>query len=284
MDALVLPATTRHQRAEGALDLTVAAGPRGASLRDLRQSSPFRALFPAPEPDEVTTVALVNTAGGLAGGDAGTIRLRAEPGARLTVSTAAAEKVYRSLGDPARLSVHLDLRGDAAVEWIPQETILFDGARLARRTEADLAPDARLLLTDTLVLGRAARGESFGNGAVRDAWRIRRDGRLLWADGLRLDGGTMPLTHPFGFAGAGASALLLLAAPRAEDHLNTLRAALDAVPDALHHGATVPRPGLLLARFLGTPSTVRRALAAALLALRAAAFGLPARLPRLWTT
>ncbi len=268
----------RHQRAHGSLDLRFVAGPRGTALADLRQSAPLRALFPRPEPGDPPTAALVNVAGGLAGGDSHGIAVTLGPGARATVSAAAAEKVYRSLGDPARIAVRLDAAAGATLEWIPQETILFDRARLTRRVEASAAADARVLLADMLVFGRGARGEGFTAGAVSDAWRVRRDGRLIWADGLRLDGDLAPLRHRSGFAGAEATAMLALVAPGAEAHLPALREV--ATPG----GATVPRPGLLLARFLGTAVAVRAGLAAGIVLLRSRALGLPPRLPRLWTT
>ncbi len=272
-------AAVRHQRAHGTLDLGFVATSRGTALGSLHQSAPLRALFPRPEPGEPPMAAIVNVAGGIAGGDTLEIAVRAGPGACATISSAAAEKVYRALDESARITLRLAAGHGAILEWLPQETILFDRARLVRRLAAEVAPEARLLLADMLVLGRAAHGEVLAAGALLDAWRIRRDGRLLWADGLRLEGDMAALRHRFGFAGAGAVATLALVAPEAERHLPALRETLAGAPG----GATVPRPGLLLARFLGPAAPVRRALGAAIILLRAAALGLPSRLPRLWT-
>jgi urease accessory protein len=281
-DDAIRPAAP-HQRADGALDLAFAAVPgRGTALARLYQAAPLRALFPAPEADEAPIAALVNTAGGLAGGDSLRIAARVDgAGALATLSTAAAEKIYRSLGPETRIAAALEIGPGAALEWIPQETILFDSARLERRMRASLAPGARLLAAETLVFGRAARGERLCAGMLFDSWRLLRDGAPLWADALRLEGDlAAALDAPFGFGGAEAMATLVFAGEGvAEPLLTPLRdcAAASPAPGA----ATLPRPGLLLARWLGGAAAVRAAVAAAILALRPAALGQPARLPRL---
>jgi urease accessory protein len=279
------PTETRHQRATGAFALTFGLRSDGATaLRHLDQHAPLRVLFPDPEPGDPPLGALLNCAGGLAGGDALRQAVRMEAGARATLSTAAAEKVYRSLGPETRVETRLSLAPGGALEWIPQETILFDGARLSRRTTVEMAGDARLLAAETLVFGRAARGERLTRGLVLDRWRIQgADGALRWADALALSGEDLAarrLDAPFGFAGAEALGTLLYAAPDAEAH----RALLRGLPQPAPGAATLPRPGLLLARWLGGAAAVRRAVGAAIVALRAAALGLPPRLPRLWTT
>ncbi len=270
-----------HQRANGATRLEFAQTPRGTALARLYQQAPLRVLFPTPEPGEPPTAALVNCAGGLAGGDALATEALLGPGCTATLSTPAAEKVYRSLGPATRVTTRLELGTDATLEWLPQETILFDGARLHRRMEAHLAAGARLLAAEMMVFGRSARGETMRHGQVLDRWRLHGPAGLLWADGLALEADLAErLAAPLGFAGAEAMATLLLAAPGAEAHLPTLRAALEGAPGA----ATLPRPGLLLARFLGEAMTVRDAIAQAIITLRHAALGQPARLPRLWHT
>ena len=132
------------------------------------------------------------------------------------MSTAAAEKVYRSLGaTDTRIATRLALGSGAVLEWIPQETILFDGARLERRLRAALAEDAVLLAAETLVFGRAARGERMRSGALLDAWRIHGPDGLLWADALALpDDPGEALGAPFGFNGAEALGTVLLAGRR----------------------------------------------------------------------
>lgn len=271
------PAPTRHQRADGAAELVFHATPRGPALARLYQQAPMRVLFPDPEPGEPPLAALVNCAGGLAGGDRIRLDVEVQAGAQALVTTPAAEKLYRSLGADTRIATTLRLAAGAQLEWLPQETILFQHARLQRSLTVQLAPDARLLAAEMLVLGRGAHGEKFRQGLLRDRWRIEGPDGLLWTDALELAGDFAPLMEsPFGFAGAEAMATLLLAAPEAATLRDMLREAGAA--------ATLPRPGLLLARWLGRATVVRRAVAAGLLALRPAAMGLPARLPRLWTT
>ena len=275
MSATASPAP--HQRSHGEAAVVFAAtGPR-TRLRHLHQNAPARVLFPDPEPGEPPTAALVNTAGGLAGGDSLSLAVTVESGAA-TATTPAAEKVYRSLGETTRVANRLSVGAGAALEWLPQETILFDRARLRRTTEADLAPDARLLAAEMLVFGRAARGERFAAGAVFDAWRLRVGGRLLWADALRLEAPAVALDARFGFGGAGAMATLLLVAPGAGARLGLLR---EVVGEG--GAATVPREGMVLARWLGEATAVRAAVGAAVVALRVAAGG-AGRLPRLWVS
>lgn len=268
-----------HQRADGGISARFGVAPRGARPVELFQSAPLRLLFPEPEPDECSIAALLNTGGGLAGGDRVEVALRLDPGTRLTLATAAAEKLYRSLGPATRIGIALDVAPGAALEWIPQETILFDAAGLERRTEVALHGDARLLAVESLVFGRAARGETIDRLSLRDAWRIRRDGRLVWADALRMDAAA--LRHPLGFDAAGAYATLLCAGPDVATLLPLLRGALDG--SSTRAGATIPTQGLLLARLLGEAGAVRATLSRALSALRVPFLGQPARLPRLWT-
>ncbi|CAA9235404.1 MAG: Urease accessory protein UreD, partial [uncultured Acetobacteraceae bacterium] len=230
------PTAPQHQRADGAFELRF--GPDG-KLRHLFQQAPLRVLFPTPDPGEPPLAAVVNCAGGLAGGDVLRQEARLAAGARATVSTAAAEKVYRSLGAETRIATSLALGPGAVLEWIPQETILFDGARMVRRLRADLAGGAVLLAAETLVFGRAARGERLRSGALLDAWRVHGPEGLLWADALALpDELGEALEAPFGFAGAEALGTLLLAGPGAEAGRGLLRALSPAAPG----GATLPRP------------------------------------------
>jgi urease accessory protein len=272
-----VPPTPVHQRAHGRAALHLGAAPGGSRIIDLDQAAPLRWLFPDAEGDEPKTGALVNVAGGLAGGDTLDVALRLGPGAAFTATTPAAEKIYRSLGPATVIRSALALAPGAVGEWLPQETILFDGARLDRRLVLDLAEDARLLAAEMLVLGRAARGERFARGSVLDGWRLRRGGRLVWADALHLPDPAAATADRFALGGAKAVATLLLAAPDAAAH-RTLARTLSA------DGASLPAPGLLLLRWVGEAGAVRASLGEAVRALRAAALGHPPRLPRLWRT
>ncbi|NMJ42358.1 urease accessory protein UreD [Roseomonas sp. JC162] len=266
-----------HQRSRGGASLRFEVARGATRLADLHQASPMRILFPEPEPGEPPLAALVNTAGGLAGGDAVEVGIALGPGAEACVSTPAAEKIYRSLGAETRIAARLEVEAGATLEWIPQETILFDGARLSRRLEADVGADARLVMAEMLVFGRHARGEALHAGSLFDSWRLRREGRLVWADGTALDGALRePLDSPFGFDGAEACATLVLLA---EGPLEEARDALRAEGMA----ATILRPGMLILRWLGRAVPVRDGLGQAIRMLRARVLGRPSSLPRLWT-
>jgi urease accessory protein len=272
------PAAPSHQRARGGAELHLARSGAVTRIAHLHQVSPARILFPTPEPGEPPLGALVNTAGGLAGGDALRFDLRLGAGADAILCTPAAEKIYRSLGPATRIDVSVAVGAGATLEWLPQETILFDRARLERRIAVAIAPDARLLFAEMLVFGRQARGEVMRAGLLRDLWRLRRGDALLWADGLSLEQDLAArLQDRFGFAGAEAMASLVLAMPGS---LEPLREALREAGAA----ASLVRPGLLLARWLGGATAVRGAVGAAICLLRSRALGRPARLPRLWTS
>ena len=274
---LPAPIAPAHQRADGRAELVLGAAPAGARLRHLFHAAPLRLLFPDTDPGDPTLGAFVNVAGGLAGGDAIAVTLALETGARFTATTPAAEKIYRSLGAETRIASELSVGEDSCCEWLPQETILFDGARLSRRLDIALAPGARLLMAEMLVFGRAARGERFRHGSLHDAWRVRRDGQLVWADALRLAEPAAAIDRRFVLGGAGAVATLLLATPEAAAHRALARELADG-------GAGLIAPGLLVARWAGEASAVRASLGTAIASLREAALGHPARLPRLWRT
>jgi urease accessory protein len=143
--------------------------------------------FPSPETDALSAV-FVNTAGGIAGGDRFDVTITVAENARLTVTTAAAEKVYRAVGADSQLHIALKVAAGGYLGWLPQETILFDRARLARRIDIDLAEGASLMLCEMVVFGRTAMGERMRQGALVDRWRMRRGGKLAFAEQIRLDG------------------------------------------------------------------------------------------------
>ena len=216
-------------------------------LDRLYQQGCARALLPnthGPVPEAV----LINTSGGVTGGDRLAWRLTAGAGAALTVTTQAAERIYRAAAGAARIDTRLAVGPGASLDWLPQETILFDAARLERRLEADLAPDASLIALETIVLGRAAMGERVLTGALSDQWRIRRAGRLVHAEALLAEGDlARAVAGPATLAGARAFATLVLAAPGAEARLDAARgllAGLAASHRRRHRQAGSPDPAL----------------------------------------
>ena len=180
-------ATFAANRAQGAVKFAVRLRDGVTRRGDLHESGSLRVRFPSPEAEGLSGV-FVNTAGGIAGGDRFEIDITAGEGARLTLTTAAAEKVYRASGPAAQLNIALKAEAGSHLAWLPQETILFDRARISRRIDIELAENASLLLCEIVVFGRAAMGERMLHGEFVDRWRMRRGGKLVFAETIRLDG------------------------------------------------------------------------------------------------
>ena len=269
------------QRGDGAAELIFAPGPSGARLSHLYQRSPCRVLFPNAEAGEPPNAVMLTTCGGLAGGDRIRVAVTALAGARATVTSQAAEKIYRSLGEDCRVDVALTAETGAWLEFLPHETILFNGGRLRRSTELHVEAGGRLLACEMVVFGRVASGEEFQRGFLRDAWAVRRGGQLVWIDALQLDGDIRALlSRASTFAGARAMASALYVADDAPSCLETAR---ELLAETGSHAAVTAVNGVLLARFFSVDAgTVRHDLGAYLAGLRHHAAGLARRLPRVW--
>jgi urease accessory protein len=269
------------ERADGAVRLALAVRDGRTHIGTLYQRSPARLLFPDVPPDQPVQAVMINTAGGIVGGDRLTTHIQAGPDTVATLTTQAAEKVYRALDEPARLDTTIEVADDAWFEWLPQETILFDGARLARQLEFRLAPTARLLAGETVLFGRAARGERMTHGQLHDSWAVRCDNRLVWADRLRLEGDIRAmLDRPFGFDGAVGMSTLLHAGPAAASFLPRAREIAAAQPAA---GAASLVNGILLLRFLDRDGAkLRESAASAAMTLRHEITGMAPTPPRVW--
>src|SRR5258705_11623531 len=174
-------------RAQGSVTFDVHLLEGVTRRRHLHESGSLRVRFPSPEAEGLSAV-FVNTAGGVAGGDRFDIEIATGQGSRLAVTTAAAEKVYRAQGPAAQLNIALKAADGSHLAWLPQETILFDRARVLRRIDIDLADSASLLLCGIVVFGRSAMGERMLQGEFVDRWRMWRGGRLVFAETIRLDG------------------------------------------------------------------------------------------------
>jgi len=267
----------RLERAEGSVALAVARSPRGSEARTVRQAGCLRVRFPRGAADGSLEAILLNNAGGLTGGDALELSVDLAAGASARVSSAAAEKIYRALHGEVAVATRLEVGPGAALEWLPQETILFDGSRLRRSLEIMLGEDASLLAVEAVLLGRLAMGERVTTGRLVENWRVRCGGRLVFAEALRLDGDIAALAgRPAVLGGATAFATLLGAGPHAASGLEPLREALETAP--AEAGASL-REGLLICRMAAPNGAALRAtLARALAVLR------PGRpLPRAWT-
>ena len=172
------------QRARGAIDLVIVSG----KLKRFYQSGSAKIFIPKTYA-KTTEAVLVNTAGGLTGGDIFGAKLRADGDTHLTVSTQTAERVYCALGpQAAKITIDIDLGGKASLHWLPQETILFDGAGFSRHLKVEMDDAASFLASEMMVFGRTAMHETVRQGNLSDQWRISRGGRLIHAEALRLDG------------------------------------------------------------------------------------------------
>lgn len=246
-----LSGVARQPRAIGAA--RVRSGPSG--LRELRQSGALRVLFPRQTPGWPQAV-LLNTSGGVTGGDNFSVQIEADAHARLTVTTQAAERIYRAQpGETGRVETRLTIGAGGRIDWLPQETILFERSTLRRRLSVQMAGDASLLLVEPLVFGRRAMGEVLHDSRLSDRIEIVRDGARLFTDATRLTGDVSRLMqgHATGH-GATALATVAFAAPGAGAFLDAVR---ELLPET--GGASLIRPDLLFIRILAEDSFALRA-------------------------
>src|SRR5215470_7744286 len=180
------------QRAEGRCRLVIGGSEKGTRIMDLYQKSPVRMLFPGITGSRLEEAVLVNTSGGVAGGDRLETIITAVEDASIAINTQAAEKVYRALKESAHILTTLKTRNAARLAWLPQETIVFNRARLSRETLVDVASGTELFALEWLVLGRAAHGETLSTATITDRWHVFKDGRLIWADSFRITDEVLP--------------------------------------------------------------------------------------------
>jgi urease accessory protein len=260
-------------RARGAVRFDVAGIEGVTRRRQLHEAGSLRVRFPSPEDDGLSAV-LVNTAGGIAGGDRFDIDIVSGNDARLTVTTAAAEKIYRADGPAAELNVRLKSEGRSHLSWLPQETILFDRARIRRRFEIDLSEGASLLLCEIVVFGRAAMGERIQAGEFVDRWRLRRGGRLVFAENIRLDGDVGGKLASSAIAKGGVAIGMALIVPGDEALVERIREASEGFGGEVGISAW---NGFAMARFCALDAARLRA---DMMAVLGRASG--SALPRLW--
>src|SRR4051812_12928674 len=258
-------------RARGAVAFDVHLQDGVTRRRQLHESGSLRVRFPSPEADGLSAV-FVNTAGGIAGGDRFDIDIAGGEGSRLSVTTAAAEKIYRAQGPAAQLNIALKAAAGSHLAWLPQETILFDRARVSRRIDIDLAETASLLLCEIVVFGRAAMGEKMLTGSFTDRWRLRRGGSLVFAETVRLDGDVgAKLARP-AVAKGGVAIGTALIVPGDEALVERIREAANSFGGEVGISAW---NGFAMARFCAQDAAKLRADMVAVL-------GSTGALPRLW--
>ena len=270
----------------GGLEIGFDACPRSGRTRlaHLHQQAPLRALFPLCTGMGLPIAVTTSTSGGFAGGDRMDIALSVGAAAAAIGTAQAAEKFYRSTGADTEMAIRLAIEASGWLEWLPQESILFNGARLKRRVDIDMAAEAEILAGDLLVFGRRARGERVSHGLIHDQWRVRIGGALAWADSLFGEGDDLAgaLRHPAAFGNAGASALLVHAGPHAAGRLTQVRDLLAASNAPVRCAATCVN-GVLLVRWLAEDSIdIRPSFARVWTALRAKARNLSPALPTFW--
>ncbi len=270
----------RLERARGRAEVDFRFADGATRLERLYQEGQAKIRLPKPYGEEPPTAVLINTAGGIAGGDHIAYAARFGAGTRAVVTSQAAERVYRSSqtdgGRDGVIETRLEIDAGARAEWLPQETILFDRARLSRSLDIEMAADASLLAVESIVFGRTAMGEEVESCRLADRWRVRRGGRLVFADALRLDGAAREiLAGSATGAGARAVATVLWIDAGVEARVDDVRAVLATASGEAGASAF---DGMLVARLAAAdPTRLRADLVRLLLHIR------EAELPRVWS-
>jgi len=278
----VRPSDRDLQRADGCGRIVLSGSENGTRIEDVFERSPIRIMFPRTGHCRVEEAVIINTGGGVAGGDRLECSVTALPGASIAVTSQAAEKVYRALYEPARVATRLKARESARLAWLPQETIIFNRARIHRTTEIELFPRAELLALEWLVLGRAAHGEVVVGGAITESWRVKRDGRLIWADSFRITDEIFPhVTRIALLAHCKAVATLIYFGPHPEKRQDCLR---EIIPSLGCNCAVTLVSGLIVLRFAAEESSDLKLALRSLLQQFGPELGSgPFQVPKMWS-
>ncbi len=276
------PSDRDLQRAEGCGRIVMSSAENHTRILDIFERSPIRIMFPVVDDGALKEAVLVNTAGGIAGGDRLEFSVTALAGASIAVSSQAAEKVYRALSEPAFIKTQLKAGAGAKLAWLPQETIVFNWGRVNRKTEINLTSGAEILALEWLVLGRAAHGEEMAGGHISDNWRVKKDGRLIWADGFRITDEVFSHLHRKALlANCKAVGTLIYFGPYLDKRLEFFR---DIAPSLECHCAATSVGGLMMVRFAAkSASDLRLALRNVLQQFSREVGPGPFRVPKLWS-
>jgi urease accessory protein len=269
-----LPAETfAGNRAVGRVAFTVTADAGRTRRGRVHEAGALRVRFPNGDGRTLDAVT-VNTAGGMTGGDRFDIDVKVGAGAKLTLTTAAAEKIYRSLGPDTEIRVKLDVGQGGTLAWLPQETIVFDQVRLRRSIDVDLKHGAQLLLAEAVLFGRAAMGETVTQGRLVDRWRVRVGGALVFAETVRLDGLIAQSLAQPAVAAGGVAIASVLKIPSADKDVAAVHAMSDNLAGEVGISAW---NGLAVVRLVAPDgAALRHDLIEVLTALS------PVPVPRLW--
>jgi urease accessory protein len=276
------PSDKDLQRADGCGRVVLSGSANGTRIEDVFERFPIRIMFPRVGYCPPGEAVIINTAGGIAGGDRLECSVDALPGASIAVTTQAAEKVYRALYEPASVRTRLKACESARLAWLPQETIVFNRARLQRTTEIELFAGAELLALEWLVLGRAAHGEVVVGGNLVDSWRVKKDGRLIWADSFRVTDEIFPhLNRGALLSKSSAIATLIYFGPDLDKRLEFVREILLLLECKC---AVTLAGGLIVARFAAKRcSDLKTALRAFLQQFGPELGSGPFRVPKMWS-
>lgn len=244
----------QQPRARGSVSVGVRSGPRGTELARLRHEGSLRAMFPRGDSSDLTIV-LTNTSGGVTGGDKFRVAVSVEQDSTLTLTTQTAERAYKAQpGEVGRVSTQLSVAAGARINWLPQETILFQKCAMKRRLDIDLDKDGSALLVEPLVFGRVAMGEVLTQAHFADRIQVTRAGKCIYLDRVVLDGDlAQQMARPAIGDGAGAMATLVFVHDSAEAMVDALRSVLPETG-----GASLVKDGVLVARLLAPDSFLLR--------------------------
>jgi len=281
---------TRLQRSHGKARLSFSLFGATNRLTDLYQEGCCKVRFPATVAGTPAEAVLINTAGGLTDGDCISLGVTWHSKSRAIVCGQAAERIYRSRGEPARIHTCLTVEAGSNACWLPQETILFDGGSFERNTRIELKGNGRLFAVESIVFGRSASREILKDGAILDRWRIYRDDRLVFADTLQL-GSLMKghlgqqLAQRALLNGASAVATLIVADPQADVCLKAIRRVIE---EGGYFGGVTDMTQLLVIRLLAPDGLSLRRCVTALFCAVQQEFdernpGSGFDLPRVWT-
>jgi urease accessory protein len=215
-------------RATGHIAVSVEAKDGVSRRGRVHEDGSLRVRFPNSTNAGTLEAVIVNTAGGMTGGDRFELDITVGADARLTVTTAAAEKIYRSLGPDTEIGIKLSVATCGTLAWLPQETIVFDEVRLRRTIDVDLAGGANLVLAEAAIFGRSAMGETVTAGRFFDRWRVRLDGALIFAETIRLDGGIGAQLAQRAIAAGGIAMASVLKIPGDEEAVAAIREMQDS--------------------------------------------------------
>jgi urease accessory protein len=240
-------AHSKQPRVNGGIRVLFRKQGQRTCLFDCEERDGYKIRF--PKGSQACEGVIINTGGGVAGGDVVAHEVTLGEAASVTLTTQASERIYRSNGSPTQIDVGLTLGCGASLAWLPQETILYEKSNITRCFEIGMASDASLLMVEIAVFGRKEMGETITNGRYVDRWRIRREGRVAFAENVRLEGDlNAALQRPAIGDGARVMGTIIHVSPDAMDKLVTVR---NAISGATSRIAASAWNGLLCIRCLG---------------------------------